>query len=358
MNKTWLYTGTYTREEPHALDAHGPGLVTFAFDSSTGQLEQQHVVADQINASYLAVDYVNGWLFSTQESFGIENEVHMFRRNHDGSLTRTGAQPSNGMATCHVSLLPDGSVCASSYADGLISVLQVREGQLQPVGYQHRYHGSGPDLRRQEASHAHSATVAPDQRWLYVCDLGGDRIWCHGLEAGNISQTDPVGIPTPPGCGPRHMAFHPSKPRVYVLCELTGQVLTFEWEAQSGALILIHDVSSCPNREVQHASCAALRVHPSGNVLYVSDRRDSHLVAFNLDNNGLPLLERRFSTHGTEPRDFGIDPTGRWLVAANQLSDTLAVFELDASSGHLVPGEPSMVSLNSPACVLFVAGSS
>jgi len=59
------------------------------------------------------------------------------------------------------------------------------------------------------------------------------------------------------------------------------------------------------------------------------------------------------STRGKTPRHFALDPTGRWLIAANQQSGTLAVFSIDQNTGRLSPVGP-LTGVGSPAHILFM----
>ena len=43
------------------------------------------------------------------------------------------------------------------------------------------------------------------------------------------------------------------------------------------------------------------------------------------------------ATEGRTPRNFAIDPTGTFLLAANQDSDTIVTFRLDQATGRLNP---------------------
>ena len=47
------------------------------------------------------------------------------------------------------------------------------------------------------------------------------------------------------------------------------------------------------------------------------------------DSTGALALEQVVSTDGDWPRNFSLDPTGRWLLVANQRSDSIVVFECD-----------------------------
>jgi 6-phosphogluconolactonase len=66
----------------------------------------------------------------------------------------------------------------------------------------------------------------------------------------------------------------------------------------------------------------------------------------------LTLVEHE-STRGQTPRNFAIDPTGKWLIAANQKSNSLAVFSIDQDTGLLTPVGP-LAQVGTPVCVLFL----
>ena len=58
-------------------------------------------------------------------------------------------------------------------------------------------------------------------------------------------------------------------------------------------------------------------------------------------------------TQGNTPRGFGIDPTGTFLLAGNQRSDSVVVFRIDQQSGRLTP-TGHKIEVGSPVCVKFV----
>ncbi|MBP1605900.1 MAG: secreted protein, partial [Acidobacteria bacterium] len=51
-------------------------------------------------------------------------------------------------------------------------------------------------------------------------------------------------------------------------------------------------------------------------------------------------------------RSFAIDPSGRWLIAANQRSNSLVVFRLDPATG-LPSAVGAPITIPEPVCVLF-----
>jgi 6-phosphogluconolactonase len=59
-------------------------------------------------------------------------------------------------------------------------------------------------------------------------------------------------------------------------------------------------------------------------------------------------------TGGKTPRNFAIDPSGRYLLAANQKSDSVVVFRIDPDTGRLTPAG-STVEVGAPVCLVFRA---
>jgi 6-phosphogluconolactonase len=341
-----LLIGSYTQPEPHVPKGCGEGIVTCALDPVTGRLERRSVFRDILNPSYLAHDPATRRVFAVSENIGGAGEVHQFDLGPDGRLTPVARQSSHGAATCHVCVLPEDRVCAASYVGGCLAVYPLQGGLLAPASRVFRYEGRGANPHRQEASHAHQAVVAPGARWLCVCDLGADCVWRHELAAADA----PVACPMPPGHGPRHLVFHPTQPRAYVVGELTGAVAVCDWDAASGALT----VAATTRVLDEDASAAAIRVHPSHRALWISARKTPALVAFRLDDRGTPTEVATVPLGTGEPRDFAISPEGRWLISANQGANDLAVLELDPATGLPVGRPPSRFALPTPVSVLFL----
>lgn len=341
-----VYFGTFTDRLPFVPESHGVGIVACALDANRGRLQQQQVVGEVVNPNYLAGS--GGLLFAVGCDESAESRVHAFRREADGRLLGMGSQPTGTRIGCHICTLPDGRVCVTSYLDSSIAVFPVRDGTLGPREFHWRYQGRSVNAERQEDSHAHQAVVSPDGHRLFVPDLGADCIWCHQLSG---TMGEPDATPTPPGSGPRHIAFHPSLPRLYLFCELNAHLLTYDC---SGPLELISDLPSLPREWQGTPAGAAIRVHPSGRMVYVSNRNSNTLDFFALCEAGEPLRAGGLASGGACPRDFAIDPTGHWLLVANQDSHRVVVHRLDPESGMPAGGEPQTFSIGSPASVLLM----
>ncbi len=117
----------------------------------------------------------------------------------------------------------------------------------------------------------------------------------------------------------------------------------------------LEHVSTLPKGFTGHNSCADIHVAPSGRFLYGSNRGHDSIAIFSIDqSNGHLTLVGHQSTQGKTPRNFGIDPSGRFLLVANQDSNSIVVFRVDEKTGLLAPTGQT-VEVPSPVCIRFLA---
>jgi 6-phosphogluconolactonase len=168
-----------------------------------------------------------------------------------------------------------------------------------------------------------------------------------------LTPNDPPAASVAPGAGPRHIAFHPSGKFVYVINEIASTVTAFAYDGRRGTMSELGSVPTLPADFKGASSTAEIEAHLSGKFLYGSNRGHDSIAIFAVgdDGNLRPLGHQ--STQGKTPRGFGIDPTGAWLVAANQGSDTIVVFRIDPETGGLKP-TGATVNVGSPVCVKFM----
>lgn len=347
-----FFVGSYSRPGAYFPGASGEGIVAYVLHAEIGAIARLQACAEAANATYLAATPDGRRLLVASDRYTEEGEVLSFLREEDGRLALESRQCARGTAVCHVACDPDGRrVFVASYLNGRLTAHDLRDGLLGPADPSIAYVGNGSNVERQERAHAHQAIVAPGGRWLHVCDLGSDRIWVHDLHDRALAHR---GIAMPAGYGPRHLVHHPTLRRTYVLCELNAHVLTCERDDTSGELRLLDDQSTLPADYAGTPSAAAVRLHPSGRTLAVSNRGHDSISVFSIDPaSGRLSLSARFASGGREPRDFNFDPTGRWLVAANQNSNNLAPFRFDPATGQPTGEAAPLFACGTPVCVLF-----
>jgi 6-phosphogluconolactonase len=217
--------------------------------------------------------------------------------------------------------------------------------------------GSGPNAERQEAPHAHCIVADPSNRFVLAADLGADRVFVYSLDldAKSLRHIEGGDAVMRSGAGPRHIAFHPTLPLVFVANELDSTVATLRFDAERVALSPVDTRSTIPAGWTGTNYPADIHVAPSGRALYVSNRGHNSIAVFSVTGStGALALEQVVSTDGDWPRNFTLDPTGRWLLVANQRSNSIVVFARDQESGRLTPTR-QRIALPSPVCLRFRA---
>jgi 6-phosphogluconolactonase len=171
------------------------------------------------------------------------------------------------------------------------------------------------------------------------------------LENGQLIQHAEATVA--PGSGPRHLTFHPNGQYAYLVCELNSTIIAFTWDSDAGALEEFQTVRTLPVGYDGRNLPADIHITPDGQHLYASNRGHDSFVCYEVSpESGVLTLKHHTSTGGTEPRGFEIDPTGKYLISANQNSNNIAPFLIDPGMGHLSRfGDEAKVSM--PVCVKF-----
>ena len=350
MTECTLYVGTYTKRDSE-------GIYIFRFDTKSGSLRREAVVAGLDNPSFLTLHPNGQVLYAVSEDLEAGQVSSFAIDPESGGLTLLNRQPTHGTAPCHLTVEPGGNtLIVANYYSGNVAVYPLNaDGTIGDPVQNIQHHGSGPNQERQEAAHAHSATIGPGGSRVYVADLGIDKVMIYRIAGGRLEANDPDHTPVYAGAGPRHFDFHPNGRFAYIINELDLTVTACAYDADSGALTPMQTSSTLPDGVVDRSgySCADIHVSPDGRYVYGSNRGHDTIAIFAVDaESGLLTAAGHASTRGRTPRNFKLDPTGDWLLAANQDSDDISVFSRDADSGQLSPvGE--MVSAPMPVCLLF-----
>jgi 6-phosphogluconolactonase len=196
--------------------------------------------------------------------------------------------------------------------------------------------------------------VSPDNRFLLVNDLGLDAIHIYQLDAATAKLTPhkPAAWRSKPGDGPRALRFHPNGKVAYCVTEMASAVVVLRWDARHGVLETVQEVGMRPADFQGTTGGSDIVIDREARFAYAADRFDDIIATFSISpaDGRLTLIDRT-SCGGKVPRHIALDPTGRWLMVANQVSDNIAVLKRDAQTGRLTTGQS--FPLSRPQCLVF-----
>jgi len=275
----------------------------------------------------------------------------------DGQLTFIGSQPADGLNPCHVSVDPSGKMAfLANYSDGSFSAYGIEEGfRLTPAVYTEKYEGSGPNEGRQKSPHAHCAVVTPNGKYVYVTDLGTDKVMNYVIDASD-RKTEPNAaqqfFSVKPGAGPRHLAVHPDGQWLYLINELDATI-TAASIAEDGSLTELGTYPTLPAGYSEPSNTsAAIRLHPNGKFVYVSNRGYDAVHGFRIEAGGTLTKVNEVREKIAAPRDFNLDPSGKFMVVGNQKTNDLTLLTVDPETGVLTYKSTSG-NIAGPSCFEF-----
>jgi 6-phosphogluconolactonase len=356
---------TFAQQSSHLLlvgtQTTGASKGIYAYSFQNQELTGQSLAAEADSPTFLARSPNGRILIAANEVSTYEGKssgaVSTFTLDHaTNRVTKINETASRGPGPCHVAFDHTGR-CAfvANYGGGSAASFSVTPGgHLSPAVSFFQYTGSGPDPARQKSPHAHRVTVSPDNRFLLVNDLGLDAIHIYRLDAGTAKLTlnDPPAWRSAAGAGPRALQFHPNGKFAYCVTEMTSTVVVLRWNAQPGVLETVQEVAMRPPDFQGVTAGDDIVIDREGRFAYAADRFDDIIVTFAIspDSGTLTLLNRT-SCGGKVPRHLTLDPSGRWLLVANQASDNISVLARDPRTGQLTAGKS--VPLSKPQCLVF-----
>jgi 6-phosphogluconolactonase len=353
QKKPYLLVGTYT-------SGKSEGIYVYSFD-------EKNITADLVNVaktnnpSYLAVAPDKKTVYAVNETADTTGSVvgggvtaFSFA---EGKLTALNTQLSGGTNPCYVSVTKSGKwVFAGNYSSGTLSVFPVKQGgNIGAASQTIQQTGTGPNKDRQEGPHVHSTVLSPDNNYLFVPNLGIDKVMIYRLN-NSTGKLTPATVPfaaNAPGSGPRHFDFAPNNHFAYLIEEMSGDVVAYAYN--NGALKQLQIISSIPKDFKGTIGAADIHVSPDGKFLYCSNRGDGNTItifSINQKTGKLALVGHQ-STLGKTPRNFNFDPSGNFLLAANQASDEIVIFKIDKKTG-LLTDTGKRIEVANPVCLKWV----
>jgi 6-phosphogluconolactonase len=351
---SYLFIGTYTQGKPDT------GIFIYKFNSRAGTLESVCAGQNITNPSFLTTDPDGEFVYACTET-KMKNAGSVTCFAFDAKKRRLkfiNKQPSGGENPVYVSVHKSGKwLVNANYTSGSLSVFALSgNGEIKAFNTLIQYSDSSVNKNRQEKSHIHAAVFSPDGKVLFVTDLGGDKIWRYKFfpdSSHQLKSVEPAFTKAYPGSGPRHFTFHPSGKFAYSIEELSETISVFEYTNEN--LLQIQRVPIRDSTVRVSSASADIHVSPDGKFLYASNRGERNTIAiFSVDlSTGKLTWKGDELTLGESPRNFAIDPTGKYLLVANAGSDNIIVFKRDAETG-LLTDTGTHLKIPRPSCLHMV----
>lgn len=339
--------------QPIFIGTGADGIYLADFDAETGTLTEPKLAAKYQAPGFLALHPEKPVL----HCIGRDNTVASFAIAKDHSLTLLGSASSGGKGPCHLAIDASGRTLAvANYGDGSFATIRLdADGKPGEIVTLEKMEGCGPNKQRQAAPHAHGVYFDNANRFLFVPDLGIDKVVIRNFDPATsaLSPDTLDEMVSPPGSGPRHIAFSQDEKHAYVINELTNSVSVAEFDAETGTLKPIQEIATLPDGFSGHNTTAEIEVHPNGEFVYGSNRGHDSIVVYKRDpKTGKLTLVQHAPCGGATPRHFKIHPSGKWLLCGHQKDNTISVLPLDPGTG-LLGALQSTVKSPAPICLLF-----
>jgi 6-phosphogluconolactonase len=336
------------------------GIYAAIWDAAARKLTPPTLAVATVRPSYLAQH--GNFIYAVNAIASEAAAVTAFARKLGGELLQLNSVPAGGFGPAYIAMHPSGRAAyVANYFGGSISTFDVRnDGTLAGPVSHFQYQGHGPNAKRQEAPHAHSALLSPDARFLLVNDLGLDQIHIYRVDQRHpalLTPNAPDAWHARAGAGPRHLAFTPEGRYAFNINEVDSTLDMLAWNGRDGVLTTVGEPISTVSKDFKGTNTAAeVVVSPDGRFVYVSNRGENSVAVFaihTLQNHNIELsLVQRITSGGKTPRHIVLSPDGGSLLAANQDSANVVIFARDVATGRLMDTGNS-IEVPDPMFVLF-----
>jgi 6-phosphogluconolactonase len=349
--KTLLFIGTYTEGKPDS------GIFVYEFNSNSGQLKQVATGTNLTNPSFLTIAPNGKFLYAcTDSKLPKHGNVASFKIDSlTGKITFINNQSCGGENPVYVSVYKNNKfVVNANYTEGNVTVFKTNaDGSLNPYSQIIQFSDNSINKARQEKAHIHSAVFSSQNDFIFLPDLGADKIRVFKFDSSHsqpLIVADSLLIKTHLGSGPRHFTFHPNGKFVYCIEELSGMVSAYSYK--NGKLDSIQRIFSYSKIRNDYAS-ADIHISPDGLFLYASNRGEKEntisIFSINSSNGKLKLVGHQ-PTFGDHPRNFTIDPSGKFLLVANVTTNNVVVFKRNLKTG-LLTKTGYEINIPRPSCL-------
>lgn len=345
-----MLVGTYTAGD-------SKGIYSFRFDEETGTATALSE-AEVENPSYLVPSADGKFVYAVSEFNNEQAAANAFAFDKEkGTFKWLNSQKTGGEDPCYI-ITNGKNVITANYSGGSISVFPIaKDGTLLPASDIIKFEGSGADKERQEKSHLHCVRITPDGKYLFADNLGTDQIHKFIIhpeaDAENkerfLKEGSPAAFEVKAGSGPRHLTFAPNGNYAYLINELSGTVIAFEYKDGN-----LKEIQTIAADTVRAKGSGDIHISPDGKFLYASNRLKADGIAiFRIDSENGKLTKTGYQLTGVHPRNFIITPNGKYLLVACRDSNAIQVYERDADTGLLTDIQKD-IKVDKPVCIKFV----
>ncbi|MBO6149845.1 MAG: lactonase family protein [Clostridium sp.] len=351
MEKKYMaYVGSYT------YNGKARGITVFDVDTEKGSFSY-HSEVQVDNSSYLCTSHNGKYLYSISD-----DGVVSFRIESDGSLTRMNSMKIQGMRGCHVATDPeDRFIFVSGYHDGKETVLRLLEnGEVGDIvsGIYHK--GLGTVAERTFRPHVSCGGTTPDGQFALVADLGLDQVKIYSLsEEGKMALVDAIRCDMQ--SAPSKFVFSDDGRFLYLIYEVKNAVDVYEYSYRKGERAPeFTKIQSVPTTDPAYSSpmtaAVSVRLSPDAQNehVYCSNAGDNSVCVYNRDpDTGILTFRCCLPVAGEYPKDVGVFPDGRHIVAVNHTGNSLTFFAVDYDNGLLVMKHRE-IGISEPNCCIIV----
>lgn len=353
MKRYYAFIGTYTDGTGAAKST---GVQVYQINPDSGTLKYIGVSPKIENPSYITIHPSKKWLLAVNESW--PGKVTSFKIDTPSmSLVEINSVASSGNSPCYISIDKTGKYAmVANYSSGSFASFGIGvDGTLTPALSVQQDKGKSVNAIRQEGPHAHMIDQDASTGFVYASDLGTDQVHAISLDTTNGKFNTLTSFNSEAGAGPRHFTVNPTKHILYVLHELKGLIEVSTIKPADGSLQKIQSISSTPVGSSVYPGSADIHITADGRFLYASNRgwlNNIAIYAVNQTDGTLQLI-KHVACGGTAPRNFAIDPTGKFLFVANMDSNNIVVFKIDSITGDLISTGID-IHVPKPVCIKFL----
>ncbi|GGF23710.1 lactonase family protein [Flavobacterium limi] len=347
---TYVFLGSYN------LDKSAESIQVYQLNTKNGNLNKITGVKNIINPSYLTVSPNGKYIYAcTDTKTPNAGSVSSFEFNPENkTLTFLNKQTSGGENPVYVSVHKNGKwLVNANYTEGSVSVHPLLEnGTIDSTAQNFQYTDGSVHKERQTRSHVHSAIFSPDFDYLFLPDLGADKIRCYQFDEKQkkpLTEAKVAFTKTNLEAGPRHFTFHPNQKFGYCIEEMAGSISVYKYK--NGTLQKIQRINTHSDEIKEGFASSDIHISPDGKFLYASNRgKENNIAIFAIDKKGLLKNVGYQSTLGDHPRIFALDETGKFLIATNVNSGNVIVFQRNPKTG-LLKKTGNEIQMENVSCV-------